>query len=81
MIGFATESPNISGKTVDFVFYTASIIITILSAFILNIIYRKSLKLKKNNKTTSLIFFTHILLIPLTYLFVIYLLSGGNVSF
>jgi hypothetical protein len=52
----------------EIVFIIFAILVTIFGAIVLNYIFRKSVKLQKNNKYSLAIFFAHLILIPTTYL-------------
>jgi len=67
IIGFATESPQVPENTINMISYVFSVFVTIVGAIILNLYFKNSLELKKNNKQTWLIFISHIILIPSTY--------------
>lgn len=56
-------------KVADMVWYTFSIFVTIVGSLVLNIIFKRKMKLKKNTKQTLMIFFAHLILIPSTYMF------------
>lgn len=78
MLTFATESPQISEKTTDMVWYIFSIFVTIVGTIVLNFIFKRKMKFRRNNKQTWMVFFAHLILIPFTYLLgieILYLLD------
>lgn len=57
--------PEQSQETVFIIFY---IFVTIIGAIVLNYLFRKIMKVQKNNKYSLVIFFAHLILIPTTCL-------------
>lgn len=56
------------------VFNAFYIFVTLFWAIFLNYFFRKSMELQKNKKYTLAIFFSHLILIPTTYIIVLFLM-------
>lgn len=70
MLAFVADNPTVSESTLDIIFYIFSLFVTVVGSTILNYLFKRSMKLKKNTKHTWLIFFAHLILIPLTYILI-----------
>jgi hypothetical protein len=65
------DNPNGSQlTTMNIMFYFLAIVFTILVAIVLNILFKEFTGLKRNNKYSWLIFISHIVLIPITFVLV-----------
>ncbi len=53
-------------STINMISYIVGALVTIVGAIILNLYFKNSLELTKNNKQTWSIFISHLILIPLT---------------
>ncbi|PEA54268.1 hypothetical protein CON64_14245 [Bacillus pseudomycoides] len=62
----ATDDPTVSHSWFDVTWHTFEVLATILGAWILNLIFKRTVKLEKNTKYSWLIFIMHLILIPLT---------------
>lgn len=71
MLTFVADSPTVSESTLDIIFYIFSLFVTVVGSTILNYLFKRSMKLNKNTKHTWLIFFAHLILIPLTYILIL----------
>jgi hypothetical protein len=68
MLTFATEAPSVPQSTIDTSWILFAIGTTIIGAIALNMRFKVKAGLKTNNIYSWLIFFSHLVLIPLTYL-------------
>ncbi|RLQ96480.1 hypothetical protein D9X91_05050 [Falsibacillus albus] len=64
---FADSSSTTSESFLDKVFIFYAVIVILAGLYILNYLFRRMLKLPRNNKYTWSIFIIHIILTPLTY--------------
>ncbi|MDA2637462.1 hypothetical protein PDQ79_23475 [Bacillus cereus] len=72
ILGMAMDSPNEEHYIVQSMFYIFIVLITIGGAWVLNFLFRVSLKLEKNTVYTKTIFIMHLVLIPATpYVFLL----------
>ncbi|PEX83251.1 hypothetical protein [Bacillus cereus] len=63
----ATDDPTVSHDWVNVTGYIFSVVVTILGAWISNVIFNGSFNLKKNTKYSWFIFISHLVLIPWTW--------------
>ncbi|HFK1742365.1 hypothetical protein ACE41B_30200 [Bacillus cereus] len=63
----ATDDPTVSHDWFNVTWYIFSVVVTILGAWISNVIFNDSVNLKKNTKYSWFIFISHLILIPLTW--------------
>ena len=73
IITFATESPTVPQNVLDLTFLIFSVFVTLAGTIMLNYLFKRYMKLKKNNSKSSVIFVSHLILIPLTYIMWVHL--------
>lgn len=67
MLTFTADNPAVSESTSAIIFSSFAVFVTVVGSMILNYSFKDYMKLKRNTKHTWLIFFAHLVLIPLTY--------------
>lgn len=70
MLTFSVDDPAVSESTSNLIFYSFSLFVTVLGSIILNYLFNRFTNSNKNNKLTWLIFISHLILIPLTFLMI-----------
>ncbi|PGK15238.1 hypothetical protein CN895_07775 [Bacillus cereus] len=68
----AGASPNQDHTMLEWILVIFEILVTIFGAWFFNFIFKRAIGIKKNIKITWIIFILHLILIPLTWRFLLY---------
>ena len=72
VLGMAGASPDVDHNVLESVITIFEILVTISGAWFFNFIFKNIIGIKKNTKITWTIFIFHLILIPLTWRFILY---------